>query len=103
MCAVLATIAYILQLFFWVIIASAVMSWLLAFNVVNGHNPAVRTIWNVLTAMTEPFLNPIRRVVGKILPNMRGIDISPIFLIIILFFLQNLIARDIAPLVSCVL
>jgi YggT family protein len=95
---ILITCDYILQLYFWVIIAGVIMSWLLAFNIINGHNPTVRTIWQVLTALTEPFLRPIRAVVGKVLPNLRGIDISPIFLIIAIFFLQTLIRENLLPL-----
>jgi YggT family protein len=63
------------------------MSWLVAFNVVNSHNPTVRTIWNMLYQLTEPVLRPIR----SILPNLGGIDISPMILIIALMFLDQLV------------
>ncbi len=95
--ALLITIDYMLQFFFWIIIAGAVMSWLLAFNIINGHNPTVRSIWGFLTGVTEPFLAPIRRVISKILPNLRGIDISPIFLIFAIFFLRTLIEETLLP------
>jgi YggT family protein len=64
-----------------------VMSWLIAFNVVNSQNPTVRMIWNFLYQVTEPALRPIRSV----LPSLGGIDISPIILIIGLMFLDRLV------------
>ena len=73
--------------YIYILIAAAVMSWLIAFNVVNGHNPTVRMIWNFLYNVTEPALRPIR----AILPNLGGIDISPIILIIGLMFLDQLV------------
>jgi YggT family protein len=63
------------------------MSWLVAFNVLNAHNPTVRMIWNFLYQITEPALRPIRAV----LPSLGGIDISPLILIIGLMFLDRLI------------
>jgi YggT family protein len=77
-----------LQWYMYVIIIVAIMSWLIAFHVINIYNDIVRSIWNVLNALTEPALRPIRRV----LPNMGGIDISPVILILIIIFLQQLIA-----------
>ncbi len=76
-----------LQLYVWLLIASAVMSWLVAFNVVNTRNDVVRTIWNFLYQVTEPVLRPIR----NILPNLGGIDISPIILVLLLLFISNLL------------
>lgn len=87
----------VIQFFIWIIIGSAVMSWLMAFNVVNPYNPAVRTIWNALNAITEPFLNPIRRIVRKVLPNLQGVDISPVFLIFALLFLRYIIEYELLP------
>ena len=79
------TIVYIaLDLYKYVIIAAAVMSWLIAFNVVNIRNDVVRSIWNTLTALTEPLLYRIRRF----LPNMGGIDISPVILFLVILLLQ---------------
>src|SRR5215468_11109842 len=74
--------------YIYILIAAAVMSWLIAFNVVNTHNPTVRMIWNFLYQVTEPALRPIR----AILPSLGGIDISPIILIIGLMFLERLIS-----------
>ena len=91
--ALLSVVLTILDLYWWVIIAVAVMSWLIAFNIVNDRNDMVRQIWNGLNALTEPLLRPIRRV----LPNMGGLDISPIVLLIALSFLRTLIVEDLAP------
>lgn len=77
----------LIDLYIYVLIAAAVMSWLIAFNVVNSHNPTVRMIWDFLYRITEPALAPIRSV----LPGLGGIDISPVILIIGLLFLKQLI------------
>jgi YggT family protein len=71
----------------WVLIASAIMSWLIAFKVVNTYNRVVATIGEVLYRLTEPVLAPIRRV----LPTVGGLDLSPVVLILLLVFLKNLI------------
>ena len=81
---ILIVLGYALDLYKWVIIVGAVMSWLVAFNVVNIRNDAVRSIWNTLTALTEPVLRPIRRY----LPNMGGVDISPVIAIFIIILIQ---------------
>jgi YggT family protein len=73
--------------YIYILIAAAVMSWLVAFNVLNAHNSTVRMIWNFLYQITEPALRPIRAV----LPSLGGIDISPLILIIGLMFLDRLI------------
>lgn len=77
----------IITLYIWLLIGSAILSWLVAFNVVNTRNPIVANIGEFLYRITEPALRPIRAV----LPNLGGIDISPVILIILLLFLQRLI------------
>ena len=77
----------IITLYIWILIASAVLSWLIAFNVVNTRNPIVANIGEFLYRVTEPALRPIR----NLLPGLGGIDISPIILILILLFLQRFI------------
>lgn len=79
----------ILRLYTWVIIASAILSWLVAFDVINRRNQFVFTIGNMLYRLTEPALRPIRRF----MPNLGGIDLSPIVLLLLIFFLRNLIYR----------
>jgi YggT family protein len=80
-------IVYVIQLYIWVIIASAILSWLIAFNVVNTSNRFVYSLAEVLYRVTEPALRPIR----SILPNLGGIDISPVILILILMFIVNVV------------
>lgn len=91
--ALLDVLMLALQLYVWLLIASAIMSWLIAFNVVNTRNEVVRTIWNFLYQITEPVLRPIRNV----LPNLGGIDISPIILLLIIFFVQRVIQLYLYP------
>ena len=80
-------ITTVIDLYIWVLIASAILSWLISFKLVNTYNRAVATIGEVLYRLTEPLLAPIRRV----LPMMGGIDLSPVVLILLLVFLKNLI------------
>ena len=80
---------YLIDLFIWIIIGSAILSWLIAFNVVNPYNQFVRSLWDLFNRITEPFLRPIRRM----LPDMGGIDISPVVLILILVFIRVVIIR----------
>jgi YggT family protein len=89
MSSLIYVIQLALQLYTYFIIASAILSWLVAFNVVNTRNDIVRSIWTFLDAVTEPALRPIR----SILPNLGGVDISPIILILIIIFIQNILAR----------
>ncbi|HRQ80691.1 MAG TPA: YggT family protein [Azospirillaceae bacterium] len=79
----------ILGIFVWLLIASAVLSWLVAFNVVNTRNRAVYVIGDFLYRVTEPLLRPIR----NLLPNMGGMDFSPVVLILLVFFVRNLLAE----------
>ena len=76
----------LIQLYIWILIAAAVLSWLIAFNVVNTRNPIVAIIGDFLYRITEPALRPIRNV----MPNLGGIDISPVILILGLLFLENI-------------
>jgi YggT family protein len=91
--ALLEVILIALQLYTYLIIASAILSWLVAFNVVNTRNDVVRSVWNFLDAVTEPALRPIRRI----LPNLGGIDISPVILILLIIFIQKLIIDYLMP------
>lgn len=78
-----------LQLYTWAIIISAILSWLVAFNVVNTSNQIVYTIGDFLYRITEPALRPIRRF----LPSLGGIDLSPLVLILAIFFLQSVLGQ----------
>jgi len=77
----------VIELYIWVLIFSAVLSWLVAFNVVNTYNRFVSAVGDFLWRITEPALRPIRRIV----PQISGIDISPIILILLLWFVRNLL------------
>ncbi len=87
--SLLSIILLIARLYIYILIAAAVLSWLIAFNVVNTRNQLVAMIADALWRLTEPVLRPIR----NILPNMGGLDLSPVVVILILIFVMNLIAR----------
>jgi YggT family protein len=91
--AVLNLILLIIRIYIWLLIAQAILSWLLAFGVINRYNRGVSVIGDFLYRVTEPALRPIR----AILPNFGGIDISPVILILILYFVSDLIIEDVAP------
>jgi YggT family protein len=94
MLELLGFISSLITLYIYIIIAGAVMSWLMAFNVVNAHNPFVRSVWQALNALTEPLLRPIRRW----MPDLGGIDISPVILILACAFVQSVVLPNIAKL-----
>ncbi len=89
MSALVYLILRVIDLYIWVIIISAVLSWLVAFNVINTQNRFVYTVVDILWRLTEPVLRPIRSV----LPNLGGIDISPVILILLLLFIRDLIVE----------
>ena len=91
--AVLDVVLIALDAYTWVVVAAVVMSWLVAFNVVNIRNDVVRMIWNILGQITEPLLAPIRRR----LPNLGGIDLSPIVLLLAIVFVRQVILHYIYP------
>jgi len=100
MLELLSFISYLVELYKYVVIASVVMSWLISFNVINLYNPVVRTIWEAIGAVTEPLLKPIRGFVQRILPDLKGIDISPIFLLLGCIFVQSVVIPNIAKLIA---
>jgi YggT family protein len=77
----------VVTLYIWVLVIAAILSWLVAFNVVNTRNRFVYTVGEVCYRLTEPALRPIRRL----LPNLGGIDISPVILILLLVFLRDVV------------
>jgi YggT family protein len=94
--ALLWLIDELIWIYILLLIAQAILSWLLAFGVINRYNRGIAVIGDFLYRITEPALRPIRRL----LPNFGGIDISPIILILLLEFARRLIAYDIAPVFS---
>lgn len=91
--AILDVILILLNFYIWIIIATAIFSWLVAFNVVNMRNQFVATIGNILFQLTEPLLRPIRRF----MPNLGGLDLSPIILILAIILIQRIIVYYIYP------
>lgn len=89
MIPLLLFIDYLLNLYTWVIIAGVIFSWLIAFNVINAYNPFVRSVWQALNAITEPLLRPIRRL----MPDLGGLDLSPIVLLLAVFFIRSVVIR----------
>ena len=91
--ALIDVILLALHLYIYLLIAAAVLSWLIAFNVVNTRNQAVAMIGDFLFRITEPALRPIRNM----LPNLGGIDISPVILILLIILIENIIIYYIRP------
>ncbi|BBE33713.1 MULTISPECIES: YggT family protein [Sphingosinicella] len=85
--ALLGIFTMVIQLVIWIIIAQVIISWLVAFNVINTSNQFVRSLLTGLDRLTEPMLRPIRRV----LPDLGGIDLSPMVLILGLILIQRLV------------
>ena len=91
--SILSVILIVLDLYIWLLIAAAVLSWLVAFNVINARNQFVAMVGDFLYRITEPVLRPIR----NFMPNLGGIDISPVILILIIILLKDIIIRYIYP------
>ena len=91
--ALLDVIVMLLQLYIYLLIAAAVLSWLVAFNVVNTRNQVVGMVGDFLYRITEPVLRPIRNA----MPNLGGIDVSPVILILIIILIEKVIYYYIYP------
>lgn len=89
MAAIGQLLIFVLQVYFYIIIASVIISWLIAFEVLNVKNPQAQNLVNLLNKLTEPVYKPLR----KYIPPIAGIDITPIIVIFGIFLLQELIAR----------
>ncbi|WP_174290920.1 YggT family protein [Sphingomonas bacterium] len=92
MIAFLRIVEVLLNIVWWIIIVQAILSWLIAFNVINTYNDMVRSIWNALQRMTEPLYRPIRRV----LPDFGALDLSPLVVLLVIYILQTIIIPSIA-------
>jgi YggT family protein len=77
----------VLNLYSWCLIIWVIMSWLISFNVINTHNRFVHLVGDFLYRITEPALRPIRRF----LPDLGGLDLSPVVLILLIWFARNLL------------
>lgn len=91
--AILEVVLLILDLYWWIVIASVIFSWLYAFNVINAGNPFVGSIGNFLHQATEPLLRRIR----KIMPDLGSLDVSPIVLILGIFLARRIIVLYVYP------
>ena len=94
MIPILNTLMFALNIYIWILIANAIFSWLYAFNVINTRNQFVNMIGRALYQMTEPVLRPIRRF----MPDLGGVDISPIILVLIIYQIQQIIIYYLYPL-----
>ena|SRR5690242_5802850 len=91
--AILDVVLIVLDLYVWLLIAAAVLSWLVAFNVVNSRNQFVAMVGDFLYRITEPVLRPIRNSI----PSLGGIDISPVIVILIIILIKSVIIHYIYP------
>jgi YggT family protein len=94
MIELLGFIAEVIKLYEYVIYAAIILSWLIAFNVVNAYHPVVRTIYQAVSALTDPLLKYIR----KFMPNLGGLDLSPVILLLGCLFLRGVVLTNIAKL-----
>ena len=91
--SILILIDSVVTIYIWVLIINALLSWLIAFNVLNTSNRLVYSLLDISYKMTDPLLRPIR----NFLPNLGSIDISPVVLILLLMFVRNLVFEFFAP------
>ena len=92
MIVILQIVQVLLNVVWWIIIVQAILSWLIAFNVINTQSDAVRTVWEALRRITEPLYRPIRRI----LPDFGALDLSPLVVLLILYILMNIIIPNLA-------
>ena len=88
--SLLELIDTVLTIYIWVLIIQAILSWLIAFNVINTYNRFVYSVADLMNRLTEPLLRPIR----SFLPNLGGIDVSPVILILLISFVRNLLQAE---------
>ena len=86
----LEIVDFALMVFTWIVIAHAIMSWLIGFNVINTYNEFVRALWTALERITRPIYNPVRRI----MPDFGALDLSPLVVLLILFVLRNIVIRE---------
>ncbi len=87
MVSIIQILYILLNVVWWIIVVQAILSWLIAFNVINTHNDLVRSIWQALDRMTEPLYRPIRRI----MPDFGALDLSPMVVLLVLYILTNVI------------
>src|SRR5262245_36989377 len=89
----LEVILFLLNFYMWIVIAAVILSWLIAFNVINTRNQFVAMVADVLYRLTEPVFRPIR----QLMPNLGGIDFSPLIVLLIIYIIQRIIQLYIYP------
>jgi len=92
MYALFQLIDTVIDIYIWIIILYVILSWLISFNVVNTRNRVVYLVADALFRLTDPVLKPVRRII----PAVGGFDLSPVVVILLLFFIRNLIIVDLA-------
>lgn len=92
MFTLLQIVAFLLYVLWWIIIIQAVLSWLVAFNVINTNSDFVRSVLYTLDRITEPLYRPIR----KIMPDLGALDLSPLVVLLVLYILMNIVIPNIA-------
>ncbi len=97
MVAVFWLVLQVLNLIVWAVLISVIFNLLIAFGVINGYQPLVRTVVQFLSALTEPLLAPIRRFLWRVLPSTGSVDLSPLVLILLLQALSIFIRTTLAP------
>ena len=90
--AILKIVQVLLDLLWWIIVIQAILSWLIAFNVINTYNDFVRSVWQALQRMTEPLYRPIRRI----LPDFGALDLSPLVVLLVIYILSTIVIPAIA-------
>ena len=88
----LSILQVLLDVVWWIIVIQAILSWLIAFNVINTHSDGIRQVWFALQKLTEPIYRPIRRV----LPDFGALDLSPLVVLLIIYILSNIVIPAIA-------
>lgn len=94
MASLLTIFNLLINFAWWIIIIQAILSWLVAFDVINLRQPFIYNLWNGLNRLTEPVYRPIRRM----MPDLGGIDITPIVVLLLLTVLQVVVNNNLAPL-----
>lgn len=92
MIALIQILDLLLSVIMWIIVIQAILSWLVAFNVVNTHNDFVRQVLYALSRMTEPLYRPIRRI----MPDFGALDFSPMVVLLIIYILRNILLPQLA-------
>ncbi|WP_380784970.1 YggT family protein [Sphingomonas sp. R86521] len=92
MLTILQIFQVLLNVVWWIIVVQAILSWLIAFNIINTHTDIVRTVWTALQRMTEPLYRPIRRI----LPDFGALDLSPMVVLLIVYILSNIVIPNLA-------